>query len=47
MQNAILVSLLIGALLSPVIVAAHSGGTNFSGCHYVWVNGVRVGYHCH
>ena len=28
-------------------VFSHSGGTNSAGCHYVWVNGVRVGYHCH
>ena len=28
-------------------VVSHSSGTDALGCHYVWVNGVRVGYHCH
>ncbi len=34
-------------LLAPALAAAHGGGKNFSGCHWVWVNGVRVSYHCH
>ena len=46
--------LIVTLVLSSILVVgftgsvfSHSGGTNFAGCHYVWVNGVRVGYHCH
>ena len=28
-------------------VLSHSGGTDAAGCHYEYVDGVPVGYHCH
>lgn len=43
--TAVLASILVVGLAPKVF--SHSGGTNFAGCHWVWKNGVRVGYHCH
>ena len=47
MKKALIAVFIFVMLSLPLIVAAHSGGTNASGCHYVWINGIRVGYHCH